>query len=117
MLLEAERETRTWWRWVLFSVFLFGFILIPFALFEGRMNALVQHSLQSGGSLSLITLAVIGFLTVDIALPIPSSFVLSTTGYMLASGRTRGARPTPLSDARHARRKPAPRAAGDRHLA
>lgn len=83
MLLEAERETRTWWRWVLFSVFLFGFILIPFALFEGRMNALVQHSLQSGGSLSLITLAVIGFLTVDIALPIPSSFVLSTTGYML----------------------------------
>lgn len=47
------------------------------------MNALVQDSLQSGASLTLITLAVIGFLTVDIALPIPSSFVLSTTGYLL----------------------------------
>jgi uncharacterized membrane protein YdjX (TVP38/TMEM64 family) len=85
-LLEAEPEPGSKiWRWVLFSVFLFGFILIPFALFEGRMSTLVQHSLQSGSSLTLITLAVIGFLTLDIALPIPSSFVLSTTGYMLGT--------------------------------
>ena len=51
---------------MLFCVFLFGVILLPFALFDGRMNVLVQDSLQSGTSLTLITLAVIGFLTVDI---------------------------------------------------
>lgn len=49
--------TWTRWRWVLFCVFLFGFILLPFVLFERRINALVQDSLQSGTSLTLIALA------------------------------------------------------------
>ena len=31
-----------WWRWGLFCVLLLAFILVPFVLLEGRMNALVQ---------------------------------------------------------------------------
>jgi uncharacterized membrane protein YdjX (TVP38/TMEM64 family) len=70
-------------RWAIFVVVLLAFILVPFALFEGRINSLVQQTFQSGASLTVITLAVIGFLVADIVLPIPSSFVLTTTGYLL----------------------------------
>lgn len=77
-------------RWGFFALLLFGFILIPFALFEGKMNAVVQQSLQSGASVSFVSLAVIAFLTADIALPIPSSFVLSTTGYLLGAAAGTG---------------------------
>ncbi len=70
-------------RWTLFVVLLLAFILVPFFLLEGKMNALVQQTLHSGASIALVTAMVIVFLVVDIALPIPSSFVLSTTGYLL----------------------------------
>jgi uncharacterized membrane protein YdjX (TVP38/TMEM64 family) len=50
------------------------------------MDELVQHTLQSSASLAWITLAVVAFLLVDIVLPVPSSFVLSTTGYLLGLG-------------------------------
>lgn len=70
-------------RWSVFVVLLLAFILVPFALFEGRMDALVQRTLRADASLALITLAVIVFLLADIVLPIPSSFVLTTTGYLL----------------------------------
>lgn len=73
-------------RWSVFVVLLLGFILVPFALLEGRMNELVQHALQSGASIAWITLAVVAFLLADIVLPVPSSFVLSTTGYLLGFG-------------------------------
>jgi uncharacterized membrane protein YdjX (TVP38/TMEM64 family) len=70
-------------RWSIFVVLLLAFILVPFILLEGRMDALVQQTLQSNTSLVLITLAVIAFLLADIVLPIPSSFVLTTTGFLL----------------------------------
>lgn len=54
------------------------------------MNAVVQQSLQTGSSVSFVSLAVIAFLTADIALPIPSSFVLSTTGYLLGTAAGTG---------------------------
>jgi len=73
-------------RWGVFVVLLLGFILVPFVLLEGRMNELVQHTLRSEASIAWITLAVIGFLLADIVLPVPSSFVLSTTGYLLGAG-------------------------------
>jgi 3-dehydroquinate synthase len=73
-------------RWGVFVMLLLGFILVPFILLEGRMNDLVQHTLQSKASLAWITLAVIAFLLADIVLPVPSSFVLSTTGYLLGVG-------------------------------
>jgi 3-dehydroquinate synthase len=73
-------------RWVVFAALLLGFILVPFALLEGRMNELVQDTLQSKASIAWIALAVVAFLLADIVLPVPSSFVLSTTGYLLGLG-------------------------------
>jgi 3-dehydroquinate synthase len=73
-------------RWSVFVLLLLGFILVPFVLLEGRINEWVQATLQSKASVAWITLAVIGFLLADIVLPVPSSFVLSTTGYLLGLG-------------------------------
>ena len=73
-------------RWGVFVALLLAFILVPFALLEGRMNELVQDTLQSKASIAWITLAVVAFLLADIVLPVPSSFVLSTTGYLLGLG-------------------------------
>ncbi|HVQ03500.1 MAG TPA: VTT domain-containing protein [Burkholderiaceae bacterium] len=73
-------------RWGVFVLLLLGFILVPFVLLEGRMNEWVQATLQSKTSVAWITLAVIGFLLADIVLPVPSSFVLSTTGFLLGLG-------------------------------
>jgi uncharacterized membrane protein YdjX (TVP38/TMEM64 family) len=72
-------------RWSVFCAVLLAFILVPFFLLEGRMNELVQQTLRSEQSLVLITLAVVIFLLADIVLPIPSSFVLATTGYLLGT--------------------------------
>lgn len=72
-------------RWSLFSLLMLGFILLPFFLLEDQMNAVVQDTLRSDRSLVLVTLAVIVFLLADIALPIPSSFVLATTGFLLGA--------------------------------
>lgn len=73
-------------RWSVFVVLLLAFILVPFFVLEGRMNALVQETLHSGASVLLITAAVVVFLLADIVLPVPSSFVLTTTGYLLGFG-------------------------------
>lgn len=73
-------------RWSLFSALLLGFILLPFFVLEDQMNALVQDTLHVDRSLAIITAAVIVFLLADIALPIPSSFVLATTGFLLGAG-------------------------------
>jgi len=72
-------------RWGLFALLLLAFILVPFFLLEGDVNDLVQRTLQSSTSIALITLAVVVFLLVDVVLPIPSSFVLTTTGYLLGT--------------------------------
>lgn len=73
-------------RWSVFTLTLLAFICVPFALLEDEMGALVRSTLQSKTSLALVTLAVIGFLLADIVLPIPSSFVLTTTGFLLGFG-------------------------------
>jgi uncharacterized membrane protein YdjX (TVP38/TMEM64 family) len=73
-------------RWSLFTALLLAFILVPFVLLEDPMNAVVQRTLQSPHSLALVTLAVVVFLLADIALPIPSSFVLASTGFLLGAG-------------------------------
>lgn len=73
-------------RWALFSALLLGFILLPFLVLEEQMNAIVQGTLQSDRSLAIVTAAVVLFLLADIVLPIPSSFVLATTGFLLGAG-------------------------------
>ena len=73
-------------RWSLFVALLLGFILVPFLLLEDHMNAIVHDALQSDRSLVIVALAVVVFLLTDIVLPIPSSFILATTGFLLGAG-------------------------------
>ena len=63
-------------RWSVFVVLSFAFILVPFVLLEGRMNELVQHTLQSSVPLTWITLAVVAFFLADIVLPVLIVLVL-----------------------------------------
>ncbi len=70
-------------RWSLFGALLLAYILVPFFLLEDQLKALVQDTLHSNLSVALITLAVVVFLLADVMLPIPSSFILATTGYLL----------------------------------
>jgi 3-dehydroquinate synthase len=70
-------------RWSLFVGLLLAFILVPFVVFEGQAQQMVERVLGSDASVALIAIAVTVFLLLDIALPIPSSFVLSTAGYLL----------------------------------
>lgn len=70
-------------RWSLFTALLLGFILVPFFVLEDDMNAFVERTLHSGVSMTWVTAAVVVFLLADIVLPIPSSFVLATAGFLL----------------------------------
>jgi len=70
-------------RWGLFVGLLLAFILVPFVVFEGQAQQMVERVLGSDASVALIAVAVTFFLLLDIALPIPSSFVLSSAGYLL----------------------------------
>lgn len=79
----APSRVRVVLRWSVFAGLLLAFILVPFVLLEGQMSAVVQDTLHSNASVALIGAAVIAFLLVDIVLPVPSSFVLTTTGYLL----------------------------------
>jgi uncharacterized membrane protein YdjX (TVP38/TMEM64 family) len=79
----AARDPRRAWRWALFGLLLAGFVLLPFALFEDQLDALVRYALQDEQTWLIVLLAVIGFLLLDIVLPIPSSFVLAAAGYLL----------------------------------
>ncbi|HMR71407.1 MAG TPA: hypothetical protein PKA84_14365, partial [Rubrivivax sp.] len=73
-------------RWTLFALLLAGFVLLPFVLLDARMAALAEGALHAGRSAGYVTLVVVGLLLVDIVLPIPSSFVLATAGYLLGAG-------------------------------
>ena len=81
----ARRATRVA-RWTLFALLLAGFVLLPFVLLDARMAALAEGALHAGRSAGYVTLVVVGLLLVDIVLPIPSSFVLATAGYLLGAG-------------------------------
>jgi uncharacterized membrane protein YdjX (TVP38/TMEM64 family) len=83
---SAAAPLPAWLRWGVFGSVLLAFILVPFFVFEDQMNDVVQQTLRSDRSIVLIPLAVVLFLLADIVLPIPSSFVLATTGYLLGFG-------------------------------
>lgn len=72
-------------RWSLLVLLLLAFILVPFVLLEAQMNAIVQAALHRDHSVVLITLGVVVLLLADIVLPIPSSFVLASTGFLLGA--------------------------------
>lgn len=77
------RTPRVAWRWFAFAVLLLAFIVLPFVALEDAMNAFVPRALERAGSTGMVTLAVTMLLLADIVLPVPSSFVLASAGYLL----------------------------------
>lgn len=65
---------------------LFVLILVPFALWEDPMNAWAEAMLQAQRSRSWSFAVIILLLLADIVLPIPSSIVSTSSGYLLGFG-------------------------------
>lgn len=65
---------------------LFVLILAPFALWEDPMNAWAEAMLQAQRSKSWSFGVIVLLLVADIVLPIPSSIVSTTSGYLLGFG-------------------------------
>lgn len=62
---------------------LFAAILVPFVLWEDAMNAWVAGMLQRQGSKEWIFFLVAFLLMADLVLPVPSSIVSVSSGYLL----------------------------------
>jgi uncharacterized membrane protein YdjX (TVP38/TMEM64 family) len=74
----------TAWRWSLFVALVLAFILIPFMIWESPMNALSARWLHPEGSSRWeIGVAVALLLASDVLLPIPSSIISTSAGYLL----------------------------------
>ncbi|MFN7936061.1 MAG: VTT domain-containing protein [Bryobacteraceae bacterium] len=65
---------------------LFVLILVPFALWEDPMNAWADAMLQAQRSKGWSFGVIVLLLVADIVLPIPSSIVSTTSGYLLGFG-------------------------------
>ncbi|MCC7008145.1 MAG: VTT domain-containing protein [Acidobacteria bacterium] len=74
-------------RWAAVFVVLFALILVPFVLFEDRFNALGDRLLHANVPPAYAAGAVVGFLTADVLLPIPSSVVSAGAGLILGFWR------------------------------
>lgn len=68
---------------VLAVVLLSVLILIPFVIWEERMNAFAASLMSSDHSRPTIAAAVAMLLAADVALPVPSSIVSTTGSYLL----------------------------------
>jgi uncharacterized membrane protein YdjX (TVP38/TMEM64 family) len=74
-------------RWILFVALLLAFILVPFVLWEEPMNALSARWLHPEGTSKWeIGAAVALLLAVDVLLPIPSSIISTSAGFLLGIG-------------------------------
>jgi uncharacterized membrane protein YdjX (TVP38/TMEM64 family) len=69
--------------WTVLSVLLLSAILIPFFLWEDRINAATSAFLAEPHSRWLIATALGGLLAADIVLPVPSSIVNTAAGSLL----------------------------------
>ena len=69
-------------QWALVAGIVLAFILVPFVLWEGRMNEWTERWIGSAPSLSY-ALIIVGLLTIDIVLPVPSSLVSTAAGATL----------------------------------
>lgn len=77
------RLSRLFW----ITIGLFVLILIPFALWESRFEALTASLLDEGRPRVWIAAAVVALLGVDVVLPIPSSLISTSSGYLLGFWR------------------------------
>ena len=65
------------------ALIVLALILIPFFLFEGEMNRLVAGLTARNLNSTTIAAAVVGFLGLDVLLPVPSSIVSTAAGAAL----------------------------------
>lgn len=80
---RPEMPASPWIRWTLLGLALLAFILVPFALLDGRINAWTEAFLDSGQSKPLMGGAIALLLASDVLLPVPSSLVSTAGGYLL----------------------------------
>lgn len=75
-------------RWALVGGLVLALILVPFALFEDRMNASSAWLISSERPRGLAAIAVASLLALDVVLPVPSSIVSTASGALfgLAGG-------------------------------
>ena len=71
------------WRWSLLSLGLLLLIIAPFLLFEERITSWSEAIIDEQISPWAVAAVLVGLLTADILLPIPSSFVATASGYLL----------------------------------
>lgn len=65
------------------GVFIFAIILIPFALWGGAIDDIVDRWLTTKPALGLAVPALVGLLAADIILPVPSSLICTASGTLL----------------------------------
>lgn len=70
-------------RWGVVAVALLAIVLVPFVLFEDRLNALSAELVSSDVPRAWVAAAVVGLLASDVLLPIPSSIVSTASGVLL----------------------------------
>ena len=78
---------RTRWKWSLLGAGLLLLIVLPFVLFEQRVAAFAQTTLETGSSPWAIAASLAALLASDIVLPIPSSILATASGYLLGFWR------------------------------
>jgi uncharacterized membrane protein YdjX (TVP38/TMEM64 family) len=69
--------------WTVLGALLLAAILLPFFLWEDRINAATESFLREPHAWWLIALALGGLLAADIVLPVPSSIVNTAAGSLL----------------------------------
>lgn len=66
---------KPWLRWTILTCLVLALILVPFALWEEPINAWTARALAPAAGRASLALLVILLLSLDVLLPIPSSFV------------------------------------------
>lgn len=78
--MEVDRGGR-WWGWLLIAVLGLATILVPFVLWEEPITDWVRGALESG-SPAWLAAVIGGLLAGDVVLPVPSSLVSTSAGYV-----------------------------------
>ena len=79
-------NSRTSLRWLVFGALALAIILVPFLLFADQVEVWIAEFMSSAVSRKAATASVLcGLLASDILLPIPSSIVSTSAGYLLGS--------------------------------
>lgn len=70
-------------RWLLLGALLVAAILVPFFLFEDRINAAAAEFLSARHGRAVVAAGIVALLASDVVLPVPSSVVSTAAGALL----------------------------------